>query len=194
MAKDSRNVVVTDPDPTAAVTEALKLAVANIDGRINGLDEKIDFRFQAIDQATTLARDEYHREISTLKIEIQNAASAAAQANKELVGQLGLANSTALTAALQTQEKSAAKSEGALTELLKQQQINFATAVTVINDKIDRLTSRFDLSTASTTAADTNRRDSRDESHSNRTQQTALIAIGVTIILAFVAYALGFHK
>jgi hypothetical protein len=137
MEETARQIVVTNPDPTAAVKEALELAIKN-------LDEKIDRRFQGIDQATVLAREEQKDKLSALQSTLTNAATALASANKDLVGQLAQANQIALTAALQTQKESASKSELATADIIRQLQTSFETAIKVVNEKIDRLTSRLD--------------------------------------------------
>lgn len=73
MISGNRPEVVTNPDPTTAVKEALELAIKN-------LSHEMDLRFEAI----------------------KDTAIAAASANRELVSQLATANATALNAALQT--------------------------------------------------------------------------------------------
>lgn len=116
-------IVVTDPDPTVAVKEALELAIRN-------LDEKLAERFRGNDSAIALARNELRDQLIVMDDRINDKFIA----NEKLVDQLGRANSTALTAALQTQEKGQAQ--------LKQ---SFDEANKATNEKIDRLTSRLDL-------------------------------------------------
>lgn len=186
-------IVVTNPDPTVAVKEALELAIRN-------LDEKIDRRFQGIDQATNLARDELRDKLNALKETLQNAATEKASANKDLVEKLEKANQVALTAALQTQKESAAKSELSMADLLKQLQVSFETANKATNEKIDRLTSRLDTGEGRTGGADNNRRDNREETRDsrlaltdNRTYNVALIGIALVIVGLLAAYVLGPH-
>lgn len=163
-------VVVTNPDPTVAVKEALELAIRN-------LDEKIDLRFQSIENATDLAREESKDKLAALKETIQGLANERVAANKELVDQLGKANSTALTAALMTQEKSAI-----------QLKLSFDEANKATNEKIDRIISRLDLGEGRVGGASDNRqasqqdmRDTRDSANSTRSFILALIG---TILVA----------
>ena len=160
-----RSVVVTDPDPTAAVKEALELAIRN-------LDDKIDRRFQGIDQATVLAREELKDKLQALKATITDAADARAEANKDLVEKLERSIQTALQAALTTQK-----------EFIEQLQKTFEASNKVTNEKIDRLTSRLDTGEGRIGGVDDNRRDSR--------QQTRDAVDYRQYILAFIAVILG---
>ena len=136
-------IVRTDPDPTEAVKEALTLAIKN-------LDEKFHARFVHLEIATVLARKELGERLDSFGSTI----SERFLANKTLVDQLAQANSVALNAALQTQEKSAAKSEIAMADIVKQLQVNFDTANKATNEKIDRLTSRLDTGEGSSAIRD----------------------------------------
>lgn len=134
VGKDKQeDIVKTDPDPTAAVKEALSLAIRN-------LDEKVALQFKAIDDSTRLAREELKSQLAG----IVNAVNEKFIANKDLVDQLAKANAVALSAALQTQKESAAKSEVGVGDLLKQMQVAFDASSKSTNEKIDRLTSRLD--------------------------------------------------
>lgn len=140
-----RHTVVTDPDPTAAVEAAVKLAIKN-------LDDKTSDHFKAIENASDLAREQLKEQLGALANGIndkfaanEKLVSQQAASNKDLVDQLARANSVALQAALLTQEKSAAKFELSVGDQLKQLQVNSDTAYKVVNEKIDRLTSRLDL-------------------------------------------------
>ncbi len=140
-----RRTVVTDPDPTAAVEAAVKLAIKN-------LDDKTSDHFKAIENAADLARELLREKLEALAAGIndkfianEKLASQQAASNKDLVDQLARANSVALQAALLTQEKSAAKFELSVGDQLKQLQVNFDSANKATNEKIDRLTSRLDL-------------------------------------------------
>lgn len=175
-------VVVTNPDPTAAVKEALELAIKN-------LDDKIDRRFQGIDQATILAREELKERLRALQETLQNAASEKASSNKDLVEKLEKANQVALTAALQTQKESAAKSELSMADIVRQLQVSFETANKATNEKIDRLTSRLDTGEGRTGGAIDNRQifrqdvqDTRQSADSARNLVFALI--GVVLVAA----------
>jgi len=130
---DLEKIVVTNPDPTVAVKEALTLAIKNLSSQINS-------RIDANDRAVTLARDELASTLSAMVLTIDGKFAA----NKDLVDQLAKANAVALTAALSTQKESAAKSEVAIGDMLKQLQASFVTANQTTNEKIDRLTSRMD--------------------------------------------------
>ncbi len=77
---DAREVVVTNPDPTDAVKEALTLAIRN-------LDEKMSQRHDASDKAVELAREEV----------------------KTAARDLAKANADALEAALKTTSAAATK-------------------------------------------------------------------------------------
>ena len=136
-------IVKTNPDPTLAVKEALELAVKN-------MDEKFDIRFKHIESATILARTELGERLDAFGVTI----SERFLANEKLVDQLAKANAVALSAALQTQKESAAKSEVAMADLLKQLQVSFDTANKATNEKIDRLTSRLDTGEGSSAIRD----------------------------------------
>ena len=136
-------IVKTNPDPTLAVKEALELAVKN-------MDEKFDMRFKHIESATILARSELGERLEAFGVTI----SERFLANEKLVDQLAKANAVALSAALQTQKESAAKSEVAMADLLKQLQVSFDTANKATNEKIDRLTSRLDTGEGSSAIRD----------------------------------------
>lgn len=135
-------VVKTNPDPTEAVKEALTLAIKNLSDKING-------QFDANDKAVILARDELGAQLAALISTIDGKFAA----NKDLVDQLAKANAVALSAALQTQKESAAKSEVSVGDLLKQLQASFETANRTTNEKIDRLTSRMDTGEGKTKGA-----------------------------------------
>jgi hypothetical protein len=130
---NGEKVVVTNPDPTEAVKEALTLAIKN-------LSDQVANQFDANDKAVILARDELASQLSAMIVTIDGKFAA----NKDLVDQLAKANAVALTAALSTQKESAAKSEVAVGDMLKQLQASFETANRTTNEKIDRLTSRMD--------------------------------------------------
>jgi hypothetical protein len=183
-----RSVVVTDPDPTVAVKEALELAIKN-------LDEKIDRRFQGIDQATVLARDVLGERLSALQSTLTNAANERYSTNKDLVEKLERANQIALTAALQTQKESAAKSELGIADLLKQLQVSFETANKATNEKIDRLTSRLDTGEGRGFGVDASKIDYR-ESARDAIDYRLYIVTGIGVVVAAVAafFALGLHR
>jgi hypothetical protein len=138
----STRVVVTDPDPTEAVKEALTLAIRN-------LSERVSAQFAAGDKAVIVARDALADQLAAMIMTIDGKFAA----NKDLVDQLAKANAVALTAALQTQKESAAKSEVATGDMLKQLQTAFETANRTTNEKIDRLTSRMDTGEGKTRGA-----------------------------------------
>lgn len=150
-------IVVTNPDPTVAVKEAVTLAIKN-------LEEKVDARFSANEDAVKLARQELKTELTLIKEGINEKFVA----NEKLVDQLAKANQVALTAALQTQKESAAKSELSMADLLKQLQVSFETANKATNEKIDRLTSRLDTGEGRTGGADNNRQVSRQDVQESR--------------------------
>jgi nucleosome binding factor SPN SPT16 subunit len=131
--ENQEGVVKTNPDPTEAVKEALTLAIRN-------LDDKISIQLKSVDDATRLAREELKSQLES----IVNAVNEKFIANKDLVDQLAKANAVALSAALQTQKESAAKSEVGVGDLLKQMQVAFDASSKSTNEKIDRLTSRLD--------------------------------------------------
>lgn len=135
-------VVKTNPDPTEAVKEALTLAIKNLSDKING-------QFDANDKAVVLAREELAANLAAMISTIDGKFAA----NKDLVDQLAKANAVALSAALQTQKESAAKSEISIGDLIKQLQGSQETANRVTNEKIDRLTSRMDTGEGKTKGA-----------------------------------------
>jgi hypothetical protein len=166
----AKDVVVTRPDPTEAVKAALELAIKN-------LDDKISERFVANNAAVVLSREELRRELAALKAELQNAAMAASTANKDLVEKLEKANQVALTAALQTQKESAAKSEVAASDISRQLQVAFESANKATNEKIDRLTSRLDTGEGRTGGVDSNRQETHQVTVDNRSYIIALMGI-----------------
>lgn len=163
---DGDKVVVTNPDPTTAVKEALELAVKN-------LDEKLAERLRASEAAITLARNELKDQLLTMDSRINDKFIA----NEKLVDQLGRANSTALTAALQTQEKGQAQ--------LKQ---SFDEANKATNEKIDRLTSRLDLGEGRIGGAvdnrQTSRQDTQDTRHSSESTRAFIMALIAAVLIA----------
>ena len=190
---DKHKTVVTDPDPTAAVKEALTLAIKN-------LEEKIDGRFESVDRATVIARDELKDKLLAMQRTLEGSANERASANKDLVDQLAKANQVALTAALQTQKESAAKSELAMADMLRQLQNSFETSNRATNEKIDRLTSRLDTGEGRIGGAVSNRQDAREEGRDDRKSATdnrsALIAL-IGVVVAGIALAMGWlvgHK
>ncbi len=161
---DDNKIVVTNPDPTEAVKEALRLAV-----------ETINEKFKTAGQAVVLAHSELQNQLSAMSAGINDKFAG----NKELVDQLGKANAVALNAALETQK-----------DLLKQLQISFDTSIKVVNEKIDRLTSRIDTGEGRTGGVDSNRRDERQTTVDNRNYQAVLIGLGVTIVGLIVGWLL----
>lgn len=165
-------IVKTNPDPTEAVKEALTLAIKN-------LRELVDNQFEANHKAVELARIELADKLGAMLVTIDGKFAA----NKDLVDQLAKANAVALTAALSTQKESAAKSEVAIGDMLKQLQAAQDAANKTTNEKIDRLTSRMDTGEGRGTAT----HDSRAESAVARGQS---ISIGHAVI-AFAAMFLA---
>lgn len=195
MAERDRGVVVTDPDPTAAVEAALKLAIKN-------LDDKVSNQFDAIEQATSLARDQLKEKLEALASGIndkftanEKLVSQQAAANKDLVDQLAKANSVALQAALQTQKESAAKFESSVADLIKQLQVSFDTANKATNEKIDRLTSRLDLGQGGFLNRSDNRREDREDTRDTAkaaTDNRAFIVAAIAAAIAAAALFFGF--
>ena len=184
-----RRVVVTNPDPTEAVKEALELAIKN-------LDEKIAERFLSINQATILAREELKDKLVAMQRTLEGSANERALANKDLVDQLAKANQVALTAALQTQKESAAKSELGMAEMLKQLQVTFEGSSKATNEKIDRLTSRLDTGEGRVGGVASDRQEYRDDHKvfaDNRTALLALMGLGITTVGLIIGWTLG-HK
>ena len=158
------------PDPTEAVQQALRLAVQTI-------NEKV----KAIAEAVVLAREEQRRQLDAMGAGINDKFAG----NKELVDQLGKANAVALNAALDTQK-----------DLLKQLQITFDGTFRGVNEKIDvvdqkinRLTSRIDTGEARTSYGDVDRRDYKQDvrdTHQNTANNwtTILAVAGLFIAVA----------
>jgi hypothetical protein len=169
--------VVTNPDPTTAVKEALELAVEN-------LSKEIELRFKARDTATEVAADVLIDKLAAMASGINDKFTA----NKDLVDQLAKANATALSAALQTQKESAAKFEAAVADLIKQLQVSFDTANKATNEKIDRLTSRLDLGQGGFINNNDMRRDNRGG------QMLVVSLIGAAIAAAAFFFGAGLHK
>lgn len=186
-----RAVVVTDPDPTERVKEALELAIKN-------LDEKFDRRLQGIDTATVLAREELKEKLIALQSTLTNAAKERADANKDLVEKLEKSNQSALAAALLTQKEGAGKTEVALGDLIKQAVASFETAIKVVNEKIDRLTSRMDTGVDWRGGVDASRMDYREQARDSTRAAVdyRMYIIAVIGVIMAVAAWLGFgtHK
>jgi hypothetical protein len=155
-----------------AVKETLTL-------QIHALDEKISEKFHAIDKATDLAREDLNGKLIAMNATIQGRFDA----NKDLVDQLAKANAVALSAALQTQKESAAKSELAMVDLIKQLQTSFTTANLATNEKIDRLTSRLDLGDGRIFAGSEGRRD-----NFSFNGQTLLL---IAVVISFLGLLIG---
>lgn len=156
-------VVVTNPDPTEAVKEALRLAV-----------ETINEKFAAAQAAVVLAHSGLQEQLSAMSAGINDKFAG----NKELVDQLGKANAVALNAALETQK-----------DLLRQLKDQFDTSIRGVNEKIDRLTSRMDTGEGGARGASDNRQlsrqdvqDSRQSTDSTRTLVFALITVGLVAL------------
>jgi hypothetical protein len=164
-------IVKTNPDPTEAVKEALTLAIRN-------LSEKIAAQFDSNDKAVVIAREELASQLGAMIITIDGKFAA----NKDLVDQLAKANAVALTAALSTQKESAAKSEVAVGDMLKQLQASFETANRTTNEKIDRLTSRMDTGEG----RGFGNVESKQDRSTDKSQTVALMA--VLIALASLAF------
>jgi predicted HicB family RNase H-like nuclease len=168
-------VVVTDPDPTAAVTEALRLAVRTIEDKF--ADQKASI---------VLAREEMAEKLQALFAGINDRFTG----NKELVDQLGQANATALTAALENQK-----------ELLTQLKVTFDGTISAVNEKIDavnekidRLTSRLDTGDGRYTFDDARSRDFRQVVHDRQEEYASKwgIAIGLLgVAVAVIAIVFG---
>jgi hypothetical protein len=150
------------PDPTEAVKEALRLAV-----------ETINEKFKGSADAVILAREELKLRLDAMSAGINDKFAG----NKELVDQLGKANAVALNAALETQK-----------DLLKQLQISFDTSIKVVNEKIDRLTSRIDTGEGRVVQVDSN----RVNYHDNRVFYVSIIAI--VISAAALIFGLEYHR
>jgi hypothetical protein len=176
MENDPRRTVVTDPDPTLAVEKAVTLAIKN-------LDEKVQGHFRSYDDAIALARSELKDQLIAILATINDKFIA----NEKLVDQLGKANSTALTAALMTQEKSAAKSEQLIGDLIKQLKLSFDETNKATNEKIDRLTSRLDLGEGRIGGVTDNRYEARQDTRDTRqgaesTRNFILALIGTVLV------------
>jgi hypothetical protein len=164
-------IVKTNPDPTEAVKEALTLAIKN-------LSERIDSQFDSNDKAVLLAREELAAQLGAMILTIDGKFAA----NKDLVDQLAKANAVALSAALQTQKESAAKSEVSVGDILKQIQASFETANRTTNEKIDRLTSRMDTGEGRGNATTENKQDRTSDKGQTLTVITILIAAAALMI------------
>jgi cobalamin biosynthesis Mg chelatase CobN len=159
-------IVKTNPDPTEAVKEALTLAIKN-------LSEKITGQFDANSKAVVLARDELAAQLSAMVISSDGKFAA----NKDLVDQLAKANAVALTAALNTQKESAAKSESATDDKIKQLQTAQDAANKTTNEKIDRLTSRMDTGEGRGFGTT----ESKQDRSTDKGQMLTIITIGIAL-------------
>lgn len=164
---EPRKEVVTNPDPTEAVKEALTLAIRNLQDRVYD-------QFRTNEAAIILARGELKDQLIAINSTINDKFSS----NKELVDQLGKANAVALSAALETQK-----------DLLKQLQISFETSIKSVNEKIDRLTSRMDTSQGTVEGGTSTRHDAREDTRDHIRQETDNRGFYVSLIAAAVAVA-----
>lgn len=177
MTSNTSEIVKTNPDPTEAVKEALSLAVKNLNDRVKD-------QFDASEKAVLLAREELASQLAALVLTIDGKFAA----NKDLVDQLAKANAVALSAALQTQKESAAKSEVSVGDILKQIQASFETANRTTNEKIDRLTSRMDTGEGrgfATVEGKQDRSTDKGQTLFFGSIMIALAALVVSIIVAF---------
>ena len=172
MSNSDGVIVKTNPDPTEAVKEALTLAIKN-------LGDVVSNQFSANERAVVLAREELASQLGAMIITIDGKFAA----NKDLVDQLAKANAVALTAALSTQKESAAKSEVAVGDMLKQLQASFETANRTTNEKIDRLTSRMDTGEG--------RGNASNETKHDRSTDKGQMWLMFSVMIAFAALAFG---
>ena len=198
------STVVTDPDPTTAVKEALELAIRN-------LSHEIDLRFAGVDTATLIAAQGLVEKLEVMAQKIlgvkelvsqqttsnRELVTQQASSNKELVDQARELTALALTAALQTQEKSAAETRTFIQESIRQlksgvDESNKTTneKIEVLRDMVTRLTSRLDLAQGSFIGTTDSRRDNReimrDTEKSSSDNRTLLVAV-VTAVIAGLA-------
>lgn len=166
-------IVKTNPDPTDAVREAMTLAIKN-------LSDRIASEFNAKDKAVVLARDELAAQLSAMVISSDGKFAA----NKDLVDQLAKANAVALTAALSTQKESAAKSEIATDDKIKQIQTAQDAANKTTNEKIDRLTSRMDTGEGRGFGTTESKQDRSTDKGQSLTLIIALIALAALVLSA----------
>lgn len=199
MTDPKSGIVTTDPDPTTAVKEALELAVKN-------LSHEVELRFAPRDTAILVAAQSLEDKLavmsekilSTKELVIQQAASnkelvtQQAASNKELVNQARELTALALTAALQTQEKSAAETRTFIQESIRQLKSGVDESSKTTNEKIEvlrelvtRLASRLDLAQGGLVTGGENRRESRED----RRAVTEGRALAVAVVAALIAGA-----
>ncbi len=199
---NNRTIVVTNPDPTTAVKEALELAIKN-------LSHEVDLRFAGDKEARQLAAKSLENilEVMTQKIaSVKEQVGQQATSNKELVTQQATSNkelvnqareltALALTAALQTQEKSAAETRTFIQESIRQlksggDESNKTTSekIEVLREQVTRLASRLDVAQGGfVTGGDTRREDRemhRDAGIATRNIWGIVISIIGTLIAA----------
>lgn len=198
--------VVTNPDPTTAVKEALELAIKN-------LSHEMDLRVDAMEKASNLAREQLKEKLEALASSIndkfganEKLVSQLATATKDLVDQLAKANAVALAAALSTQKESASKFELNVGDLLKGLASNFETAIKATNEKIEvlrssviSLTSRLDLGQGGFNNRIDNRREDREDTRDTAKAATdnrsfIVAAIAAAIAAAALFFAFSTHK
>jgi hypothetical protein len=213
MAPPEKDTIKTDPDPTTAVKEALELGIKN-------LSHEISVRFGGIDQATLIAArtlvdtiDVINHKILGVKelvtqqtISNRELVTQQATSNKELVNQARELTALALTAALQTQEKSAAETRTFIQESIRQlksgvDESNKTTneKIEVLRDMVTRLASRLDLAQGGFINSNDSRRDnreiSRDNERSSSDYRSLIVAvIAVVISGAAILIGLNLHK
>ena len=165
-------VVKTNPDPTEAVKEALTLAIKN-------LADRFDIQVAMIKESTITAATELKDKLVAMNLTIDGKFLA----NKDLVDQLAKANAVALSAALQTQKESAAKSEVSMADVLKQLTINFDTQLRGLQRDMSSLMDQRNV----TLGGETGR------AHTISTGYTAVMVLGTGVAIVAAIFALFHH-
>jgi polyribonucleotide nucleotidyltransferase len=200
-SQSNPGIVVTNPDPTTAVKEALELAIKN-------LAHEVDLRFEGDREARQVSAkaldgiiDVLVQKISSMKEQVvQQAASnkelvtQQATSNKELVNQARELTALALTAALQTQEKSAAETRTFIQESIRQlkagnDESNKTTneKIEVLREQVTRLGSRIDLAQGGFISGNDVRREERELHRDAGTASTNVWGIVISIIGVLIA-------
>jgi hypothetical protein len=186
--------------------------------RIRADLQAIKARLDGMDKASALLHEDFTRVPTSIDREITHAREFVSVSIKQVVdvfteklarvetlfieldkrtGQLGLANATALTAALQAAEKAVTeqnrsrdqaiqKSEASTAEMLRQLQTQFQTEIRATNTSIGEVKSRLDKGEGGTAGAKESRAEKRLDT-SAIVAIVALILLGVSIVAGWLS-------
>ena len=134
------SIIKPDPDPTILTTEALHREVTVLEQLIGRRFEVLSDRLDATERNIS---DKIKLRDETIEVKFNSIETQFAGRDKA-TEQLEAVNKTALTAALQTQEKAAGASFESLTAAINKTEAGFTKAIDGIGDKISAISTSFD--------------------------------------------------